>query len=148
VPGAREELPPEHSWLSPWFWLRLRHWTITELAERSITPALAVDVPSMLPLRPEFHGLHTGGNKRLVRISRLPWLLETLELGRLRLSPATIYRMIEGDEARTDDEMAKAYRRPGRILTITGPGGQRIKPIGDVTFTTHRVTSDGATEIP
>ena len=148
APGRREELPPEHGWLSPWFWLRLRHWTLAELAARSITRPPTVYIPLMSALRSEFRGTHGGGDKRQVRISRLPWLLDTLDRGRLRLSPATIYRTIEGDEARTDNEMMKAYQRPSHILTITDSRGQRIEPIGDVTFATSRVASDGETEIP
>lgn len=148
APGPRDELPPERGWLSPWFWLRLRHYTLVEFAERSLSPSPSADVAPMPPLHPTFRGLHAGGDKRLVRISREPWLMETLNFGRLRLTPATAYREIEGDAARTDNEMAKAYRRPGRILTITGPAGQRLEPIGDVTFSSSRVTSDGQTEIP
>ncbi len=148
APGERKELPPERGWLSPWFWLRLRHWTLAEMAARSIAPARAIGIKPMPLLNPEFRGLHAGGSKLLIRISRLPWLLETLELGRLRFSPASAYCMMENDEARADDEMAKTYRRSGSVLTITGPDGQRINPIGDVVVTSRRVSDDYETEIP
>lgn len=27
--SPRDELPPERGWISPWWWLRLRYWTLT-----------------------------------------------------------------------------------------------------------------------
>ena len=148
TPGPRDELPPERGWLSPWYWFRLRHWALAEMKARGVTPAAAIDVVPMPAVGPEFQGIHAGSEKRLVRMSRREWMLEALELGRLRLAPASAYRLIEGDEARTDDEMTKAYRRPGRVISITGPEGEPIVPIGDVTFSTTRATCEAEVETP
>src|SRR5262245_38274314 len=30
-PSSRDELIPEKGWESPWWWLRLRHWTLLEM---------------------------------------------------------------------------------------------------------------------
>ena len=147
-PGPRDDLPPERGWLSPWYWFRLRHWTIAEMHARGLVPDRSVDVPPMPAMRPEFLGIHAGGERRLVRISRRKWMIEALEVGRLRFAPASSYRTIEGDEARTDDEMTKGYRRPGRLITITGPDGRPIVPIGDITFSTTRTLGDAELEIP
>lgn len=138
-PGERDDLPPERGWLSPWFWFRLRHWTLAEMNDRAIAPMRPTDVAAAPAMRPEFRGIHAGGSKQLVRISRREWMLDALEHGRHRFAPASSYRLIEGDEARTDDEMTKAYRRPGRALTMTMEDGTPIVPIGDVTFSTSRM---------
>ncbi|WP_168427689.1 hypothetical protein [Sphingomonas sp. Leaf30] len=144
APGDRDELPPERGWLSPWFWFRLRHWTLAEMRHRGVAPLPAIDVPAAPVMRSEFRGIHAGGSKQLVRISRREWMIEALENGRHRFAPASSYRLIEGDEARTDDEMTKAYRRPGRALTTTLQDGTPIVPIGDVTFSTSRMVGDMA----
>ena len=147
-PGDRDKLPPERGWYSPWYWFRLRYWTLREMEERSLTPEPSIDVPAMPSLRPEFVGLHGGGDKLLVRISREQWMMDALTMGRLRFAPATDYREIEGDLARSDDEMRKGYRRPGAQITITGPDGARIEAIGDVEFDTRRAVADGEIEVP
>ncbi|MEG3168180.1 hypothetical protein U1737_08255 [Sphingomonas sp. LB3N6] len=146
--GPRDELPPERGWLSPWFWFRLRHWVLEEMKLRGVDPSAPLDIQPMPAMAPEFRGIHAGGEKRLVRISRREWMIDALEHGRHRFAPASSYRLIEGDEARTDDEMVKAYRRPGREITITGPDGQRIDALGDVTFSTARAVGDGHVETP
>lgn len=148
APGPRDELAPERGWLSPWYWFRLRHWALAEMKVRGVTPAAPLDVAPMPGVGLEFKGIHAGGEKRLVRMSRREWMLEALDLGRLRLAPATAYRLIENDDARTDDEMTKAYRRPGRVISVTGPDGQPIVPIGDVTFSTTRAMGEADVETP
>lgn len=148
MPGPRDELPPERGWLSPWYWFRLRHWTVVEMNARGLVPVASIDIAPMPAMHPQFRGLHAGGEKRLVRISRREWMVEALEHGRLRFAPASSYRIIEGDEARTDDEMTKGYRRPGRAISITGPNGQPIVAIGDVTFSTTRAVGDADIETP
>jgi len=147
-PGPRDALPPERGWISPWYWVRLRYWTTTEMALRSMEPAKSPDVPAMPVLKPDFRGIHAGGRKLLVRISRAPFLMDSLERGRLRFAPASSYREIEGDSARSDDEMRKGYRRPSSALSINLPDGQPVVPIGDVNFTTHRTVGNGSVEVP
>lgn len=144
APGGRDELPPERGWLSPWFWFRLRYWVLAEMRHRGVTPLPSIDVPAAPAIRPEFRGVHADGARLLIRFSRREWMLDALEHGRHRFAPASSYRLIEGDEARTDDEMTKAYRRPGRALTITMEDGTLIEPIGDVTFSTSRMVGDMA----
>lgn len=148
APGPRDELPPERGWISPWYWFRLRHWVVSEMRERGLTQLASSDVTPMPVVRPEFRGIHAGGEKRLIRISRRDWMVEALEHGRLRFAPASCYCLIEGDEARTDDEMTKAYRRPGRLISITRPDGESIVPIGDVTFSTTRAIGAADIETP
>ncbi len=146
--GPRDELGPERGWISPWYWFRLRHWTMSEFEERGVEPRTPIDYAPMPKLKSEFLGIHNGGEKRLARISRVPWLMDALLKGNLRFAPATNYRLIEDDEARTDNEMEKHYRRPGNFLRMTSQDGKRLEPIGDVTFATRRAIADGKIEIP
>jgi hypothetical protein len=140
----RDDLIPERGWLSPWWWWRMRHWTVKEFRRRGLARAPSVDIAAPLPLRPEFHGVISGGSKLLVRISRRDRVLDTLTKGCLRFAPAGLYNDAKLGAARADEEMAKTYHRPGNRLTITGPGNETITPIGDVTFTTKRAVEHGS----
>lgn len=139
----RDDLRPERGWLSPWWWWRIRHWTLKELYRRGLIPISVVDIPPPPPLHPQFLGVVGGGKKLLARIARRDRILDTLSLGRLRFAPAGIYNNAKLNAARADEEMAKEYLRPGAALTMTGPKGEPIKPLGDVTFTTRRALYDG-----
>lgn len=139
----RDDLRAERGWLSPWWWLRVRHWTVLEFEERGLTPGPTPELAAMPALNPGFAGVVAGGQKLLIRISAKVWLLELLKRGRLRFAPAASYRDAGLGAARRDDEMSKAYRRPGQILKITGPRGEAITPIGDVEFNTSRSVERG-----
>lgn len=134
----RDDLKPERGWLSPWWWWRIRQWTLQEVGRRGLTPAPSPDVPPLPLLRPEFKGVIAGRNKLLVRISRRDRVLDTLNAGRLRFAPAASYNDATLDEARADDEMAKSYHRPGNRLTITNAMGEAMTALGEATFTTRR----------
>ena len=140
--GPRDDWPPEKGWLSPWWWLRLRHWTLSEFARRGLTVQPTPEVAPPIPLHPDFLGIHAGGSPRVFRLSRVPYLMRFLEEGQLRFAPAMGYKAIEDDEARADDEMTKGYRRAGSGVTITTLDGRRIEAIGDVRFDTTRATTD------
>jgi hypothetical protein len=140
----RDDLGPERGWLSPWWWWRMRHWTLTEFNRRELAPAASVEIPTPASLRPEFQGVFAGGSQLLVRISRRDRILDTLASGRLCFMPANIYKDAKLGVARADEEMAKSYHRPGSSLAITGPRSEPITPIGDVTFTTRRAVEQGS----
>jgi len=143
----RDGLPPERGWLSPWWWLRARHWTLLEFQHRDLAPQPTPSVPPMPAIRGEFRGVVAGGGKLLVRITRRDWALDMLRAGRLRFAPAQSYSDASLGAARADDEMAKSYRRPGQVVSITGQGGEAIPALSDVTFTTRRSRErDGALE--
>lgn len=144
----RDRLAPEHGWLSPWWWLRLRHWTLSEIMRRSLVAKETQAIDPMPVVHPDFNGIHAGEQLKLFRISRESFLLDTLHKGRIRFAPAHYYKEIEDDEARTDDEMTKAYKRPGHQITITTENGKKIEPIGDVTFSTSRNSSGQPTDAP
>jgi hypothetical protein len=110
---GREDLPPEHGWLSPWWWLRARHCTLLEFDERSVRPPKSTQISAMPPLAPRFQGIVAGGTRLLVRISQTRWLLDTLG-GVLRFVPASRYLEAGHEQARADDELGKSYRRPGQ----------------------------------
>jgi hypothetical protein len=139
----RDDLTPERGWLSPWWWWRLRHWTLKEFQRRGLTPAPSADIPPLPPLRPEFQGVIAGGHELLVRISRRDWILKTLRSGRQRFAPAASYNDEKLNAACADEEMAKSYHRPGSTLTITSSKGEPIMLLGDVTFTTRRTIMRG-----
>jgi hypothetical protein len=142
--GPRDDWPPEKGWLSPWWWLRLRHWTRSEFARRGLAVQPAPEVAHPVPLHGDFLGIHAGRPPRMFRLSRVPYLMRFLEEGQLRFAPAVSYKAIEDDEARADDEMTKGYRRAGGLVTITRVHGRRIEAIGDVRFDTTRATADEA----
>jgi hypothetical protein len=68
--------------------------------------------------------------------------MNTLEQGRLRFAPATGYKSIENDAARSDDEMTKGYRRSGSRVSIKTLDGRQIKALEDVSFNVSRKTAD------
>lgn len=78
-----------------------------------------------------------------MRISKVDWLLDTLNEGVLRFAPAVTYIDSTLDEARQDDEMRKSYRRPGQQLKITTEDGSALSAIGDVEFFSNRPASEG-----
>jgi hypothetical protein len=140
--GEFDAKRPEDGWLSPWWWLRLRHWTLSEFARRDLGPLPTRPIPSMPRLRPDFLGIHAGRSPKLFRISRVPYLMSTLERGQLRFAPAKGYKALEADAARGDDEMKKGYRRSGRMVSITTLDGHPIEALTEVSFDTARMTPD------
>jgi hypothetical protein len=72
---------------------------------------------------------------KLYRYSKKKWLEKSLHLGEFRLRPASDYKKQESDLARHDDELVRINKSPASAVTITGEStGQRIRPIGDVTY--------------
>lgn len=144
-PGStpRDDLPPERGWLSPWWWLRLRHWTVLEFGRRGLAPAPTLVVPPMPKLRPEFVGTVGGGGRLLVRLGSLSWLMPMLKEGRLRFARASFYSRPTLDEARRDNELSKSILRPGQALQITTVSGRVIPALGDVEFSQVRARENG-----
>jgi hypothetical protein len=66
----RDGLSADRGWLSPWWWLRARYWTILEFERRELTPLATVGIPAIPTLAEGFHGTMAGGRKLLARISR------------------------------------------------------------------------------
>ncbi|MCK1543924.1 hypothetical protein IVB12_18625 [Bradyrhizobium sp. 179] len=135
----RDGLPADHGWLSPCWWMRARHWTILEFESRGLPPVATPGIPCIPALAESFHGTVVGGRKLLVRISRRTWLLDLLG-GRLRFAPAASYRDLPVDPARSDEELSKAYKRPGQAIQITDTSGNALGAIDDVEFATRRST--------
>ncbi len=138
----RDEMSADDGWLSPWWWHRLRHWTLSEFKRRSLDVRSTPMVPEAIPVRDGFRGIHSGSTPKLFRISRLPFLKDLLVRGNVRFGLAAGYQEMEDDEARADDEMKKGYRRSGKLVTITSPDGSEMKALEDVSFDTVRMTSD------
>lgn len=140
--GPRDDWQPEKGWLSPWWWLRLRHWTLSEFTRRGLPVQPTREILPAPRLRGEFLGIHAGASPKLFRLSRVPYLMKALEQGQLRFAPAMSYKAIENDEARADDEMSKGYKRAGNRVTITTLDGRSIEALSDVSFDTRRMTVD------
>lgn len=138
----RDEMSPDDGWLSPWWWLRLRHWTLSEFARRGLDAQPSPAVVEPIPVGEDFRGIHSGSTPKLFRISRLPYLKDMLEHGNVRFGSASGYQSIENDEARADNEMKKGYKRSGRRVTITTLDGRPITALEEVSFDTARMTSD------
>lgn len=139
----RDDLPPERGWLSPWWWWRARFWTLMEFELRGVQAESLSEVAPASSITPDLVGTVSGGRKLLVRISKVSWLLDTLNKGVLRFAPASTYIDSALDEARQDDEMKKSYSRPGQQIKISTEDGTLLKPIGDVEFFTRRRVPDG-----
>ena len=140
--GRRDEMSPDDGWLSPWWLLRLRHWTLSEFARRGLDAQPSPTVVEPVPVGEDFLGIHSGSTPKLFRISRLPFLKDMLVHGNVRFGLAAGYQEIENDEARADNEMKKGYKRSGRRVTITTLDGRSIAALEDVSFDTARMTSD------
>ena len=126
----RDEMSADDGWLSPWWWHRLRHWTLSEFKRRGLDVRRTPAVPAAIPIRDEFRGIHSGSRPKLFRISRLPFLEDLLVRGTVRFGLAAGYQKMEDDEARADNEMKKGYRRSGKLVTITRAGRQRDEGVG------------------
>lgn len=144
----RDFLPPERGWISPWWWLRLRRWTLLEIERRGLAPAPTAPLHTTPPVNSAFHGDMNGGARILTRISKKAWLLDTLQTGVLRFAPAAFYDDAALNAARADDEMGKSYSRPGEHLTVTMEDGREIPVLGDAVFTRHRQIERGADLTP
>lgn len=133
----RDAVEANRGWLSPWWWLRVRFWTLLEFEHRGLKAFTTDVIPPMPLLAPEFEGVVGGGKKLLVRIGQIEHLKRMLG-GQLRFADARSYSNNKLDAARKDDELVKSYKRPGDAITITGATGKIIPAIGDVTFSTAR----------
>jgi len=124
---------PIRSFLSSWYWYRKEHQTRAEFSMRGLPlhrglPIIATRDLSAAPARPG------GPNKGdvLFRYGKRKRLKEMVEFGRLRITAARDYALIENDPARHDDELVKHRYSPGEYVTITLPDGSTSKPIGDL----------------
>lgn len=140
--GPRDDWRPEKGWLSPWWWLRLRHWTLSEFTRRGLAVQTTSEISVRPRLRDEFKGINEGAPPRMFRLSRVPYLMKALEQGELRFAPAKSYKAMENDAARADDEMTKGYKRAGNRVSITTLDGRRIEALTDVSFDTSRITAN------
>jgi hypothetical protein len=140
--GPRDDWSPERGWLSPWWWLRLRHWTLSEFTRRNLAVAPSPELPPPVRVRNEFIGIHAGSSPKMFRLSRLSYLMEMLEEGKLRFAPAASYEKMEHDCARSDDEMTKGYKFSGRRVPISKLDGTPLEVIGEVSFNTSRMTDE------
>ena len=59
----RDDLRAERGWLSPWWWLRIRHWTALEVEHRGFMPGPTPEIPPMPALAPAFSGVVAGGRR-------------------------------------------------------------------------------------
>jgi len=75
-------------------------------------------------LRPDFLGIHAGRSPSLFRISRVPYLMNTLERGQLRFAPAKGYKALDADAARGDVHLA-----PVTYYDVYHPPGGDISPV-------------------
>ena len=72
--------------------------------------------------------------QKLYRYSEWQWLERSLRLGEFRLRPAADYKQLEADVARRDDELVRLRTSPGELVTVTLHTGEKVRPIGDVTY--------------
>ncbi|CRG52251.1 hypothetical protein [Yersinia wautersii] len=131
----RDNLEPSKGWLSPWWWLQARHWTLREFKHRSLIPDATREIAQMPELANEMKGLFAGGQRILVRISSLKRLMDTLRNGTLRFVTASSYRDSKFDSARQDDELIRTSYRPNHAVRISDNMGRIISPIGEIKFT-------------
>src|SRR6185312_9067330 len=101
----RDGLHADTGWCSPWWWYRLRHWTMLEFGHRGLAAPQTPAVAAMPTRRPQFIGKMNAGQRLLVRIGSTSWLVPLLTHGKMRFARAPIYNAPELDEARRDDEM-------------------------------------------
>jgi|GEM_PF-6360096 len=122
----RDDWPPEKGWLSPWWWLRLRRWTLSEFARRSLALQPAIEVAPPVPLHLDFLGIYAGKPPRMFRLSRLPYLMRFLDQRELRfvLDPGCAAAIAEGAyfmNIGSIADIAGVYDGDGRRIAGTGP---------------------------
>ncbi len=132
APSKRDKLSHNIGWMSPWWWLRQRFFTIKEFEERGLSFQPRQEFEPFHKVRKEFWGHHYSGPLKLFRISRIEWLLEALEYGRLRFAPASSYNATDLSDARSDEELTKHTFIPKHSLTMIHESGNELRPLGDV----------------
>ena len=134
VDSGRDFEPLSSKGFSSWWWFQTLVHTEAELASRGLPKPPVPDVASPAPLRPEFRPERVIAPRLWARIGEVRHLIRTLREGEIRFRPASSYADVKLNEARYDAELDKPRKRPGQALIMTRANGQRIKPIGDVSF--------------
>lgn len=134
VDPGRDFEPLSSKGFSSWWWLQTLVHTEAELANRGLPKPPVLDVPTPVPLRPEFRSERVIAPRLWARIGEARHLIPMLLEGEIRFRPASSYADSKLNEARYDTEFDKPRKRPGQALIMTRANGQRIDPIGDVSF--------------
>lgn len=132
--AADRDVIPIQSFLSSWFWFRKEHQTRLEFLLRGNAVPAASDARLLgcgrdtAPLRPQ----HPNAADVLFRYGERKYLLSMLSHGAIRIGPASRYRNMEGDVARSDEECSKTAFLPGQYTRISTMDGRDIPVKGDV----------------
>ncbi len=128
---------PIRSFLSSWYWFRKEHQTRYEFALRKLPfneklPLLS-NASSAAPARPG----SPNAADILFRYGSKKWLQDFVTFGKIRITAAREYSLLEKDPARQDNELVKDAFMPGAYTKITTADGRELKIIGDLKQSVH-----------
>ena len=128
----KRDLIPLNSYQSSWYWFRKEHQTRLEFALRNIkSPALPRELQLTTGMGPS-HPSVPNGTEVIFRYGKRDYMQPMVEYGRIRVSPAQMYKSDENNTARKDDEMRKDTYLPRLYTRIVQKDGDEINVIGDV----------------
>jgi hypothetical protein len=129
------DIIPIQSFLSSWYWFRKEHQTRLEFALRHAA------LPVIPPVNTTFDNLAFGAPIRprypnagdvLFRYDKREHIVNLVSNGSIRIGPASVFRNLENDKARQDEECSKKAFLPGAHTHIKTRDGQSIPILGDV----------------
>lgn len=126
---------PNKTFLSSWYWHRKEHQTRLEIHRRKQN--LPIALPRVVaqedfsdgPRRPR----HPNSGDILYRYTNQKWANTLFSSGAARLSSASYYSRLEGDDARRDNELSKTTSLFGPAARVSTADGRTIPVIGDIT---------------
>ena len=131
---------PIISFLSSWYWFRKEHQTRLEFHLRNIP--LAQPYPNLRqpPLyQPPARPRSPNAGDVLFRYASKKRLDEFMVAGKVRITSAREYALLEKDLARRDDERQKHSYIPGDYAKVTLQDGTELRMIGDIKQTVSGV---------
>lgn len=129
--GRERHVIPINSFLSSWYWFRKEHQTRYEIIKRSLP--LPYSIPEPKPdIKKPFNPIGPNSCDILFRYGQLEFMRKIVEEGKIRISPATMYKDGHSLDPRTDDEINKHRWELGEHIRITTQDGKQMPIIGDL----------------
>jgi hypothetical protein len=132
------DIPPAHcGFISSWWWMgRLVHIQEEFRLRQADIPPLPVELASLGEPAPLIPPPAHGTEGFIVRYGQMQHLKGLMDIGRIRLAPASTYDDGSLGDARQDTEMTKSHFKDGNKMSVTTSGGDKIPVLGAMTFST------------
>jgi hypothetical protein len=116
---------PIDSFLSSWYWYKKEHQTRYELVYKRRCN-VSIDAGKYEGIADISCPLKDPRTNLLFRFEYHKYADPFLEQGKIRIRPASVWKKLEQDEARCDNELQKVAYYPGERLKVTTESGQKI----------------------